>query len=166
MQMNTQYLSVHLIHEFVVDRPPSVQSLDDRIIAQKVVYLANQFGIHCGDYQFTWYKKGPYSPSLTKVLYSETEQLNHFDYSQFKIRDDIQRTLTPLKDAIKYNSLNMSEADWVELLASVHFLYDEYSYLGVQTVMDRLVLEKPKYTKEQGYQALDILAKIGIIHYH
>ncbi|MEC1262552.1 hypothetical protein P9D34_19425 [Bacillus swezeyi] len=161
--MNAQYLSVHVVHDFIVNRPPSVNSLDDRVIAQKIVYLAGQMGVQCGDYEFSWYKKGPYSPALTRVLYDERHNQSNIDTSQFKIKDALKDQLLPLKQAIEQNRLGLSEADWIELLASVHFLYEEYSYLGLKFVLDKLVSEKPKYERFQAKYALDILAKIGIV---
>ncbi|ULH19019.1 MULTISPECIES: hypothetical protein [Bacillus amyloliquefaciens group] len=162
--MNTQYISVHVVHDFVVNRPPSVNSLDDRVIAQKIVYLAGQIGVQCGDYEFSWYKKGPYSPALTQILYNEKNNPTNINMNQFKIKDEVKKQLTPLKQAIEHNQIGLSEADWIELLASVHFLYEEYSYLGVNFVINKLIAEKPKYQSKQVQFALDILAKIGIIH--
>ncbi|MFB7802577.1 hypothetical protein ACFC1O_08305 [Bacillus subtilis] len=162
--MNTQYISVHMVHDFIVNRPPSVNSLDDRVIAQKIVYLAGQMGVQCGDYEFSWYKKGPYSPALTRVLYNEKSNQNKLDLTQYKIKDKVKEQLEPLKQALGQNILGLTEADWIELLASAHFLYEEYSYLGRNFVVNKLITEKPKYEIKHVEYALDILAKIGIVY--
>ena len=47
----------------------SVNTLDERVTAQKAVYLAQVVGVNLG-YQFTWYSTGPYSSDLAKDCYS------------------------------------------------------------------------------------------------
>jgi uncharacterized protein YwgA len=48
---------------------PSIQSFNDRMKLQKLVFLARQVGFDTG-FSFSWYIHGPYSPSLTNFLYT------------------------------------------------------------------------------------------------
>ena len=46
----------------------SLDSFDERMRLQKLVYLAQALGAF-GGFTFSWYHRGPYSPSLTRMLY-------------------------------------------------------------------------------------------------
>ena len=45
-----------------------LELFEDRLALQKVTYLLQEAGVVLG-YDFTWYVRGPYSPSLTKDAY-------------------------------------------------------------------------------------------------
>ena len=51
----------------------SLEEFDDRLQLQKLVFLARKIGYPIG-YSFSWYARGPYSPSLTRMLFSANEQ--------------------------------------------------------------------------------------------
>jgi hypothetical protein len=51
---------------------PSIQSFNDRMKLQKLVFLARQVGFDTG-FSFSWYIHGPYSPSLTNFLYTAND---------------------------------------------------------------------------------------------
>ncbi|MHC8667904.1 hypothetical protein ACYX6U_08975 [Bacillus cereus] len=157
--INTQHLTVHLVHEYIMDRPLSIDDLSDRVIAQKVVYLADELGVNCGDYRFTWYKKGPYSPALTKLLY-ENDEKNI--YTEFSLSPSAIEVLAPLKTVRLYCPKELSEVDWMELVASLYYLYDNNGE-SIQKTVDKLVSLKPKYNKKQAFYALEILEANGVI---
>jgi uncharacterized protein YwgA len=48
---------------------PTMQSFEERLVLQKVVYLAQQMGVTLG-YHFSWYLRGPYSKDLTADAFS------------------------------------------------------------------------------------------------
>jgi len=54
-----------------LDVETSLETISDRIKIQKLVYLAEVFGLDTG-FSFTWYVYGPYSPGLTKVMFDST----------------------------------------------------------------------------------------------
>jgi len=51
----------------------SLDEFDDRLKLQKLVFIARKMGFPIG-YSFSWYARGPYSPSLTRMLFSANEQ--------------------------------------------------------------------------------------------
>ncbi|TNP01439.1 hypothetical protein [Bacillus pacificus] len=161
--VNTQYLTVYLVHKYVMDRPLSIEDLSDRVITQKVVYLADVLGINCGDYNFTWYKKGPYSPALTTLLYNHKEDTKE-EYAHFNLTANAVELLEPLKEAMSYRPDEISEVDWIELIASLHYLYDNSGSDSIEKIITKLISLKPKYSRSQVIQALEILEKIGIIY--
>ena len=46
----------------------SLETIDDRILLQKKIYLAQDIGLPLG-YGYSWYIHGPYSPDLTAAAY-------------------------------------------------------------------------------------------------
>lgn len=153
--MNEQYVAVRLIHDFILDRPPSTNDLDNRVIAQKIVYLASSLGVECGDFEFNWYKRGPYSPALTRVLYDNNTDESFF--SAFQLKEDAKKILHPLKSLFLKKPVNMKEVDWIELLASTHFLLKKHH--DILTATKELVMLKPKYTKDDVHLAAAYLEK-------
>src|SRR5207302_8762063 len=50
----------------------SLRTFNDRLRFQKIGYLAQELGADSG-FTFDWYLNGPYSPSLTRMLYSAND---------------------------------------------------------------------------------------------
>ena len=155
--MNEQYIAVRLIHDYILNRPPSTEKLNDRIVTQKIIYLASVIGVECGDFEFNWYKHGPYSPALTRVIYD-----NGFkdDYTQYRLKNESKEIITPLVKAISEKPKNMNEVDWIELLASFHFLDKKYG--DIKKITNELVLLKPKYSNKDVLYTKQILDKYHI----
>lgn len=94
-----------------------------RKIIQKAVYIGQLSGVDLG-YRYGWYKLGPYCSSLTddyyelsRFLQSYPDELQGKNLSQ-KISEklsSIKGLLTPPKEAV-------IKEDWLELVASYHFL--------------------------------------------
>jgi len=54
------------------DFKPSINSFEDRLKIQKIVYLLELKGIKCG-FDYHLYVRGPYSPELTQEIYGKRE---------------------------------------------------------------------------------------------
>lgn len=158
--MNTQHLSVYKVHEYVTGQPPSIEKFEDRILAQKVIYLADALGAYCGDYKWNWYKKGPYSPALARVLYQDYDAN---PYKSYSVREDVRECLEPLKKLIEKRPNNLSLVDWLELLASFFYLYKESISKNVTDVSKVLIDFKPKYSQKNALYAYNKLIEYGII---
>lgn len=94
---------------------PNIDSFADRKRLQKITYLLEKSGVDLG-FEFSWYLHGPYSPSLTRVLYKEdpekTEQNIPVD------KNDKKRILI-LKDLL---GNDIKSSDTLELIASLHYI--------------------------------------------
>ena len=55
--------------------PVRLDSFADRLTVQKSVYLAQAAGVQLG-YQFHWYLRGPYSPTLTRDAFGVVAELS------------------------------------------------------------------------------------------
>ncbi|MDF2534430.1 MAG: hypothetical protein K0R18_587 [Bacillales bacterium] len=159
--MSTEYISVYFVHNHVMNRPPSTNTLSDRIVAQKVIYLANSLGVSCGDFEFNWYKKGPYSPALTRVLY-DCHQIDQQLLNKYSLRADAKSSLNILKNIITKCPQDLTEDSWIELLASVHYLYEYNS--STQNITQKLINLKPQYNAHQVKYALNSLERNGFLH--
>lgn len=153
--MDEQYIAVRLIHDYILGRPPSVNDFSDRIIAQKIIYLTDKLGIECGDFEFNWYKRGPYSPALTKVLYEN--EASESDCSKYNLLSEAQELIEPLKRLIAEDKYELGEVDWIELLASTHYLSNEIK--DNFKMATKLIELKPKYSIEEVLYAKDRLDK-------
>lgn len=94
-----------------------------RKILQKKTYLLQLTGIDLG-YRYNWYLQGPYCPALandTFTLRDEIKYDNEFDNyelnSKTKSRFDTLSKIVSLPE-----TLETSQAEWLELLASLHYL--------------------------------------------
>ena len=100
-----------------------IDTVDDRKRVQKAVYLGQLSGIDLG-YQYGWYRMGPYCPALTRDYYAlESEiaagALNPKGQALNAAAAEKLKSVTPL---LQPPMADVSQEDWLELLASVHFL--------------------------------------------
>ncbi len=106
----------------------NIDTVEDRMAKQKAVYLAQAFGFDFG-YSYGWYKKGPYSPKLTR---------DYYDLDSTPLSDDGTVLIPSISDKLNFvkskyiESKNkpsaLSLAAWMELLASWHFLKNVSKY--------------------------------------
>jgi uncharacterized protein YwgA len=101
-----------------------IDSFDDRKRFQKAVYLGQVAGIDLG-YRYGWYIKGPYSTSLTRDYYAMAAARASGDAppADQQLRPDIQAQLANVRAIFDVpNGIQLSKSDWLELLASWHYL--------------------------------------------
>ncbi|GGI98437.1 hypothetical protein [Paenibacillus hunanensis] len=164
--MNNQFIPVYKVHEYLTGSPPSIKTLEDRVEAQKSIYLASILGVNCGDFVYTWYKKGPYSPALTELLYDNKDSLDK-NYNSYSLREDIKEILEPLKIVVEKNYIKKSMTDWMELLASIHYLYyDDLKNKKINELTKELLSYKSKlkYDRKDIEKGFTALAEIGLIN--
>ena len=100
-----------------------ITTVDDRKRVQKAVYLG-QLTVDLG-YRFGWYLMGPYCPSLTRDYYALAAELDagSDEYKNKSLNDDVRKSLKSVAPLLKPPSdVALSQEDWLELLASTHFL--------------------------------------------
>lgn len=92
-----------------------------RMKMQKCVYLMEQLGLNIGGYDFSWYKHGPYSQQLQDDMYEENSKVEStLCYSEFA-RHVLEHVQKMVKEAHQ-DGFGYTEEQWVECLASVHYL--------------------------------------------
>jgi hypothetical protein len=141
-----------------------METFEDRLSVQKAIYLAQAKGVGLG-YFFRWYLRGPYARTLTQDVF-EALQFYKIDKEleghrlDATTRDRLANLLPHLKPPTE-----LPQWSWLELLASLHFLFDTKQAAGRDSESLRRQLEgfeKP-YTTEQVTHALDTLHKSGLL---
>ena len=134
-----------------------LDAFSDRIRIQKVVYLLKQFGADLR-FGYTWYKHGPYSPSLTRTLYDPADQ---------DLRS--QRELTPdelkiVNDTRNFLGSDFYSAENMELIASLIYLIKHGPDKGLTSrakILHTLRQQKPQYSVAQFDEAWNKMSKSG-----
>jgi len=133
---------------------PSIETLNDRIKLQKIVYLAEVFGINL-DFNFTWYTHGPYSSPLTMVMYNKTKG----DYSNFKQIPSYEKKITALK---KLLGNDLESIDKLELVTSLHYVLSIAKKTGAseKEALELFYDEKPQFNEQDVKKYLSSIKKI------
>lgn len=94
---------------------------------QKGIYLGQLSGVDLG-YRFNWYVLGPYSPSLTRDYYklAEAIEAGEAEHEARVLRPEAAARLGRIKPLLDPPAdVNLSRPDWLELVASVHYLLEQ-----------------------------------------
>lgn len=93
------------------------ESFEKRMEMQKAVYLLQEMGVSVGDYDFMWYKHGPYSQNLQEDMY----QANSQERAEVQFSTDTLKCINKLHDLLN-EEVAYSISQWAECLASLHYL--------------------------------------------
>lgn len=129
------------VYNYIFDKDFEVKNFEDRLLMQKSVYLMQEMGTSCGDYDYFWYKFGPYSQSLQNDILDMLNNTSECDVNNFKehLTDRAKANLDNIKGIIAKNpSTSYSNKEWLEAIASLHFLKN-YMFL---TYSDEKLLEE------------------------
>lgn len=102
----------------------TLSDFDNRLLLQKAVYLLQLARIDLG-YRYSWYIRGPYCSELTKDLFDlYTDQKNIGELAEdYTLSKDVEPLLEKAKNLLKKPAdIELSDAHWYELLASLHYL--------------------------------------------
>lgn len=140
----------------VLGREFQANSLNDRIILQKIVFLMHEKGISCGDYRFVWDLYGPFSPALSDDMKkSVTEE------KAVKFNQDAIEVMQNLSQVFSESSA-YEPRYWIETIASLLYL-KEYIYPSYSNEKLITELENRKSTlrnHQENVKAMNALEKI------
>lgn len=127
----------------------TLETINDRILLQKKVYLAQDIGLPLG-YGYSWYIHGPYSTDLTAVAYQiipegDTAIENH------SLKEPYASMITKvnsLESVIDERNLTISVVQWYELIASIAYWYKR-GYNTEEKALEKIHATKPQFTEEQ-----------------
>ena len=88
-----------------------------RMKMQKLIYLLQEAGISIGDYNFHWYKHGPYSQQLQNDILMITDCSNH----SIRYSETAKVIVSRLKSILNDNTSYRDDV-WAECLASLQYL--------------------------------------------
>ena len=128
------------VYEKIYEKPFSKNSFEDRLEMQKAMYLLQDLGISVGDYDFMWYKHGPYSQSLQNDILDFQMTDTNVYYSR-----DAESVIQSLHSVIMYKDKSYTTSNWAECLGSMQYLRENMlpSSASDEEIIDELVRRKP-----------------------
>lgn len=134
----------------------SLETINDRILLQKKIYLAQDIGLPLG-YGYSWYIHGPYSTDLTAVAYQIVpEGKTAIENKALKEPyASMIRKVNALENTLDRQNLQISVVQWYELIASIAYWYKR-GFNTEEGAVDKIRLTKPQFAEEQikvGYSA-------------
>ena len=133
-----------------------MSSFKNRLTFQKTVYFLQIFGLSFG-YNFNWYVYGPYSSILTKDGY-EMEKVKNVPKIAF-INPKYEESLAKLD---KFLGKKRHDADWLELLASIHFLKSTKLATTKRDIIETITHKQTHFDEQDCEKALEYLEGYGL----
>lgn len=134
------------------------KSFDARLIFQKTIYLLQAFGLYLG-YKFSWYIRGPYSPTLTRKGYELARK--------FEETPDVRFTKEPsekrFNEFLEFLGEKKYDPTWLETIASIHFLKHMYPKRTEKKIMEMVLQKQPYLTIEECKEAWHHLEEFDLI---
>ncbi len=134
------------------------RSFVQRLRVQKSLYLLQAFGLYFG-YSFSWYLRGPYSPGLTRDLYSLEELYEFIPVGRFEepsTEDRFEWFMSLLEDI-------GDDIRMLELTASAHFIHSLRPSLDRAALLKETIRRKPKTKAARFDRALQLLKKYDLV---
>lgn len=170
--MNAGRIELALVLQNIGRMPLQLDTFAKRFDLQKRVYLAQVCGGDLG-YRYGWYLHGPYCRALTADAFLLRDEIadGERDYEKYTLRDNVSKRLAR---ATRLSSLpgnfHGTDADWLELLASLHYLrHIAYCPGGERPDFDKafelLAETKPQFAgrKSDAQLAWRRLDEVGLI---
>lgn len=121
-------------------------------------YLLKQFGADL-PFGYTWYLHGPYSPELTRTLFSEPD---------YNITSDLQldkSVLQNVNDLRIFLADDFYSVDALELIVSLVYLIKhgpKEGYDTKQSIVQFLMTKKPQFSREEVERAWNRILESGV----
>lgn len=151
--------------------PINLQTFSNRLNVQKKVYLAQIAGTDLG-YRYGWYIRGPYSTGLTQDAFALKDEIasGETEYKAFQLASKVTKALDTAKKIWDSPPKSTDNDDWLELLASLHYLrHIAYRPQGATRNFDEvfglLIQSKPQFAKrkEEARAAWKRLDEFGLV---
>ena len=127
----------------------SLETINDRILLQKKVYLAQDIGLPLG-YGYSWYIHGPYSTDLTAVAYQIIPE-GKTTIEKKSLKEPYASMITKVNDLeciLEQQELQISAVQWYELIASIAYWYKR-GYNTENKAVEKIRSTKPQFSEEQ-----------------
>jgi uncharacterized protein YwgA len=126
-----------------------MNDFQDRLKYQKIVYLIQKFGLSLG-YGYSWYVRGPYSPDLTKNLFSISKNPTIFSEGCKLRLNNEEKVISRIDEFKNLLEENINDPLFLEILASMVFIKDTYQSKNVDNEeLKEILLElKPRLKQE------------------
>jgi uncharacterized protein YwgA len=170
--MTPARVELKLILDYAGISDINLETFSQRFNIQKKVFLIQVMGCDLG-YRFSWYIRGPYCRELTAEAFALKDELSAGD-QEHEAFELAQQTKQRIEKATALwalpSGLAVSQDDWLELLASVHYLkhivyWPKNDPRDFREVFNALIDAKPKFetAKEAAQRAWNRLDEFGLI---
>jgi uncharacterized protein YwgA len=155
----------HILLKLMLDRIGfgniEIDTFEKRKILQKKIYLLQLSGTDLG-YRYNWYLQGPYCPTLANDTYTLREEVKYdSEFNKYELNSKTKSKLDTLdKIFILPDTLETNEPEWLELLASLHYLKHIAYWPGKSNPEFEEIFEKLKESKPHFTDKID-LAKVA-----
>lgn len=149
----------HILLKLVLDEiglgDLRIGEFSSRKILQKKIYLLQLTGIDLG-YRYNWYLYGPYCPALTSDTFSLRDEINYDkEFNDYQLNSRTMNKLGILGKIVDLpDNPTTTEAEWLELLASLHYLKHIGYWPGKNNpdfdeVFEKLIQSKPHFADKK-----------------
>jgi uncharacterized protein YwgA len=135
------------------------EDFSSRLMVQKAIYISQEISKKNFGGDFSWYLNGPYSPSLSRIIYKHIiPDLPMLFVSKIELNETGQKLVQSTTTFFEYDyqQLGLTKSKWYELIASVHYLSKENKTTNAESLTQMLFELKPHFSKEQIRQAIRI----------
>jgi len=129
----------------VFDRKLNMESFTDRILLQKIVYLASIKRIKIKDFDYGFHVYGPYAPELTTIGYQIYNPANGIKTDDSTID---QTKISNLKKTFS-EEIEREDSRQFELLASIFYAINELNFQTDEEIVSFIKQEKPSFEEKQ-----------------
>lgn len=135
-----------------------MNEFNKRLVLQKTIYLLQAFDLYMG-YKFSWYIHGPYCTELTRDGYSIPIIDEDTSITVFSSQEDENR----FSRFLGFLGERKNNSDWLEIIASIHFLKQVNPELKKEEILDIVVNKQEYFEMKDCIDAWDYLKKWGLI---
>jgi uncharacterized protein YwgA len=143
----------HILLKLVLDETGlgglKIDDFQSRKILQKKMYLLQLTGIDLG-YRFNWYLYGPYCPALASDTFAVRDEIKYDqEFNDFELNSKTKSRLDILSGIVGLpETVGTTEPEWLELLASLHYLKHIAYWPGKSDPQFEEVFEKLRESKQ------------------
>ena len=121
--MNKDHILLKLVLDEIGLGDLKIGDLRSRKILQKKMYLLQLTGVDLG-YRFNWYLYGPYCPALASDTFALRDEVKYDkEFEDYEFNCKTRGKIDTLKGIVEpCGEDEVSEPEWLELLASLHYL--------------------------------------------
>jgi len=133
----------------------SFNTLSERIIIQKKIYLLQRFGLDLG-YSFDWYHYGPYSSALSKDVFN----MGPVDSSSIELTESQGTSLVRFSNFLGDEK---NDLRFLELSGSLVFIKEKNPFSNDAFIFERLLFLKPHFSSEEINSAWNRIREFKIV---
>ena len=126
-----------------IDKHFNMESFDNRLRLQKIIYLLQAYGINLG-YEYRLYLYGPYCTHLTKTAFmvdsfTKAKEVYLEDESLEKI----------FKEFLKRVESHKKDSNWLEIASTIHLFKTMHPLKNREGIIGEVIIMKPKFTQKE-----------------